>query len=470
MSESAYDLVVIGAGPGGYVAAVRAGQLGMKTAIVEAGALGGVCLNIGCIPTKALLHSADLLEEIKEAKRFGINVASFEFELAGAMKHKDTVVRQSTDGVAFLMKKNKIDVVGGRGTLIGRGQVHVQLTAGGERTLTARNVLIATGGRPRALPGTEFDGERVLSSTDMLGLKEVPSSLLSIGAGAIGIEFASMYRSYGSDVTVVEALPRIVPNEDEEVSAELAKAFQRRGIKTFAGAKIEGIDRSGEKVVVNVTDAAGKPQQFSVDKVLVSIGITPNTAGLGLESAGVKLNARGFIETDGFLRTSLEGVYAVGDCTANTPWLAHKASAEAILAVEHMAGHHVKAIEYGKIAACTYCNPEIASVGLTEARAREKGYDVKIGKFPFSASGKARVLGQGRFGFVKIVADARYGEVLGMHLIGPRVTELIAEGGLALTHEATAESLLQTIHAHPTLYEAIGEAAHGLVHGSPIHI
>jgi dihydrolipoamide dehydrogenase len=470
VSESVYDLVIIGSGPGGYVAAVRAGQLGMKTAIVEAGALGGVCLNIGCIPTKALLHSADLLEEVKEAKRFGINIAGFTFELAGAMKHKDTVVRQSTDGVAFLMKKNKVDVIGGRGTLIGRGQVQVQLSSGGERTLTAKHVMIAVGGRPRALPGTDFDGEKVLSSTDMLQLKEVPGSLLAIGAGAIGVEFASMYRSYGSEVTIVEALPRLVPNEDEEVSAELAKAFQRRGIKTFAGAKIESIDRSGAQVTVNIVDAAGKPQQFSVDRVLASIGITPNTAGLGLEAAGVKMNARGFIETDGFLRTSLEGVYAVGDCTANTPWLAHKSSAEGILAVEHMAGHHVKPIEYGKIAGATYCNPEIASVGLTEAKAREKGYEVKVGKFPFSASGKARVLGQGRFGFVKIVADARYGEVLGMHLIGPRVTELIAEGGLALTHEATAESMLQTVHAHPTLYEAIGEAVHGLVHGNPIHI
>ncbi|MFN3372760.1 MAG: FAD-dependent oxidoreductase, partial [Chloroflexus sp.] len=339
MSEQVYDLVVLGSGPGGYVAAIRAAQLGMKTAVIEVNALGGVCLNIGCIPTKALLHSADLLEEVKEAKRFGILVENVGFELAGAMKHKDTVVKQSTDGVAFLMKKNKIDVVAGRGRLIGRGQVHVQLNEGGERVLTGKQIIVATGGRPRPFPGVPFDGQRVLSSTDMLNLKVVPSRLLAIGAGAIGVEFASMFRSFGSEVTVVEALPRIVPNEDEEVSAELTKAFQRRGIKTLAGAKVESIDVGGEQVVVTVMDSAGKPQQIAVEKLLVSIGIAPNTENIGLEEVGVKVNSRGFIETDGFLRTSAEGIYAIGDCTTNTPWLAHKASAEGILAVEHMAGH-----------------------------------------------------------------------------------------------------------------------------------
>jgi dihydrolipoamide dehydrogenase len=464
-----YDVVIIGSGPGGYVAAVRAGQLGMKAAIVESNAMGGVCLNIGCIPTKALLHSADLLEEVKDGKRFGVNTEGVSFDLGGAMKHKDSVVKASTDGVNYLMKKNKVEVVAGWGTLAGRGQVHVKLNGGGERTLTAKHILVATGARPRPLPGTDFDGQRVLSSTDMLSLKEVPGSLLAIGAGAIGLEFASMFGAFGSDVTVVEALPRIAPNEDEEVSAELKKAFDRRGIKTLAGAKIEGIDVGGEKVVVSLTDSAGKQHQIGVDKLLVSIGISANTAGLGLEEAGVKLNQRGFIEVDGYLRAA-DGVYAIGDCSATTPWLAHKASAEGILAVEHMAGQHVSPIEYGKIAACTYTNPEIASVGLTEAKAKEKGYEVKVGKFPFSANGKARVLGQNRFGFIKIVAEKQYGEVLGMHMIGPRVTEMISEGGLALTHEATGESMLQTIHAHPTLYEAIGEAAHALEHGSAIHI
>jgi dihydrolipoamide dehydrogenase len=279
-----------------------------------------------------------------------------------------------------------------------------------------------------------------------------------------------MFRAFGSDVTVVEALPRIVPNEDEEVSAELSKALQRRGIKAMAGVKIDGIDAGGEKVVVSLLDSAGKPQKIAVDKVLVSIGILPNTQGIGLEEAGVKLNARGFVETDGFLRTSVDGVYAIGDCTANTPWLAHKASAEGILAVEHMAGQHVAPIEYGKIAACTYCSPEIASIGMSEAKAKEKGYDVKVGKFPFSANGKARAIGQNRFGFIKIVADKKYDEVLGIHMIGPNATEMISEAGIALSHEATGASMLHTIHAHPTLYEAIGEAAHALEHGSAIHI
>ncbi|MFV9504439.1 MAG: dihydrolipoyl dehydrogenase [Oscillochloridaceae bacterium umkhey_bin13] len=469
MSESVYDLVIIGSGPGGYVAAVRAAQLGMRTAIIEAGAMGGVCLNVGCIPTKALLHAADLLDEIKESKRFGIKVEGVNFELAGAMKHKDAVVKASTDGVNFLMKKNKVEVVAGWGRLAGRGQVHVQLNAGGERTLAAKHILVATGAQPRPFPGVPFDGERVLSSTDALKLTTTPKSLLAIGAGAIGVEFASMYRAFGSETTIVEALPRIVPNEDEEVSAELVKAFQRRGITTMAGAKVEGIDVGGEQVVVNLLTAEGKQQQVAVERLLVAIGILPNTKDIGLEAAGVTINSRGFIETDGYMRAA-DGVYAIGDCVAAAPWLAHKASAEGILAVEQMAGLHVTPIDYGKIAACTYCSPEIASVGLTEAKAKERGYAVKVGKFPFSANGKARVLGQSRFGFVKIVADKQYDEILGMHLIGPHVTELISEGGLALTHEATGESMLQTIHAHPTLYEAIGEAVHGLVHGAPIHI
>ncbi len=470
VSDSVYDVVIIGSGPGGYVAAIRAGQLGLRTAIVELGALGGVCLNVGCIPTKSLLHAADVLDEIREAKRFGISIGEVGFELAGAMKHKDAVVKASTEGVAFLMKKNKVEVVAGRGVIAGRGAVRVQLTAGGERTLAAKNIIVSTGGRPRPLPGAEFDRQRILSSTDMLGLKEMPGSLLAIGAGAIGVEFASMFRTFGSEVTVLEALPRIVPNEDEDVSAELSKAFQRRGIKAMAGVKIDGIDAGGEKVLVALIDSAGKPKQIAVDTILVSIGILPNTQGIGLEDAGVKLDSRGFIETDGFLRTSADGVYAVGDCTANTPWLAHKASAEGILAVEHIAGQHVVPISYGKIAACTYCSPEIASIGLSEARAKAQGHEVKVGKFSFSANGKARAIGQNRFGFVKIVAEKHYDEVLGVHIIGPNATEMIGEAAVALSHEATGASLLHTIHAHPTLHEVIGEAAHALVHGSALHI
>lgn len=469
MSEVQYDVVIIGSGPGGYVAAIRAGQLGLKTAVVEVGPLGGVCLNIGCIPTKALLHSADLLEEVHDGKRFGVMVNEIGFDLAVAMKHKQTVVKQSTDGVAYLFKKNKIDLYQGWGTIRSPGQVHIQLNAGGEQTLQAQHTIVATGAQPRTLPGIEFDEDRILSSTGMLDIKAVPQSLMVVGAGAIGVEFASMFKAFGSEVTLVEALPRIVPLEDEEVSAELAKVFQRRKIKVLAGAKLNGVDRSESQVVANITDSSGKEQQIQAERMLLGIGIAPRTQGLGLEDLGVKLDGRGFIEVDGYMRTSVEGIYAIGDCIP-TPWLAHVASAEGILVVERIAGHEVQPIDYDRVAACTYCSPEIASVGLTEARAKERGYDVKVGKFPFSANGKARILGQSRAGFVKIVADKQYDEILGIHLIGPQVTELISEGSIALSHEATGESMMHTIHAHPTLYEAIGEAAHAVVNGQAIHI
>jgi dihydrolipoamide dehydrogenase len=470
VSDIQYDVVIIGSGPGGYVAAVRAGQLGLKAAMVESGALGGVCLNVGCIPTKALLHSADLLEEFKESKRFGITTADVTFDLAGAMKHKQTVVRQSTQGVAFLMKKNKVDVYEGWGRLASKNSVHVQLNKGGEETLNAKHIVIATGAKPRTLPGVEFDEDRILSSTGVLELQQTPKSLLVVGAGAIGVEFASMFRSFGSEVTLVEALPRIVPLEDEEISAELTKVFKGRGINIMAGAKFNGVEHHADHVVVNVTDKDDKAHQINVERMLLGIGITPRTNDIGLDALGIGIDRRGFIEVDkGTLRTSIDTIYAIGDCI-NTPWLAHVASAEGIMVIEQIAGLHTQPINYDKIPACTYCNPEIASVGMTEAQAKEKGFDVKVGKFPFSANGKARILGQNRNGFVKIVAEQKYDELLGVHMIGPGVTELISEGGMALSHEATGESMMHTIHAHPTLYEAIGEAAHAVATGAAIHI
>jgi dihydrolipoamide dehydrogenase len=470
VSEKTYDVAILGSGPGGYVAAVRAGQLGLKTAIIERNALGGVCLNVGCIPTKALLHAADLLEEIKESKKFGISTSDIAFDLAGAMKHKQTVVRQSTQGVGYLMKKNKIDVYEGTGRLTGKTTVQVQLNKGGEETLTANNIIIATGARPRALPGIEFDHDRILSSTSILDLTEVPKSLLVIGGGAIGIEFASMFRSFGSEVTVVEALPRIVPLEDEEVSTELSKALKSRGITILAGAKLNGVEKQADHVTANVTDQDGKEHSIEVERMLLGVGIAPNTSDIGLEDMGITTDKRGFIDIDKeTLRTSVPNIYAIGDCI-NTPWLAHVASAEGIMVVEQIAGMHVQSINYNTIPACTYCNPEVASVGMTEAQAKEQGYEINVGKFPFSANGKARTLGQNKVGFVKIISDKKYDEVLGIHMIGPAVTELISEAGVALTHEATGESMMHTIHAHPTLHEAIGEAAHAVANGAAIHI
>ena len=471
MSDTQYDVIVVGAGPGGYVAAVRAAQLGLKTAIVERRFLGGVCLNIGCIPTKALLHTADLIEEMRESKRFGIVAGQVALDWDATLKYKEQVVKQITGGVGFLMKKNNIAVHMGTGHIRDRGTIQVTDGEGRQTTLTARNIIVATGARPRDLPqiGAQIDEDRILSSTGALELKEIPKSLLVVGASAIGCEFASMYRAFGVEVTLVEALPRIVPAEDEEISAELTKAFTRRGIKVLPGARLTSVDRSEAQVVATLTDAGGKEQKIAAERMLLGIGITPNTQGFGLEELGVERNNQGFIKVNAMLQTNVEGIYAIGDCAATAPWLAHKASAEGIIAAEHIAGHHPPALDYDKVPACTYCNPEVASVGLTEAEARERGYDVKVGKFPFSANGKATILGQ-RVGFVKVVAERKYDEVLGIHIIGPRATELIAEGGLALSHEATAESLMRTVHAHPTLYESLGEAEHAAAVGAAIHI
>jgi dihydrolipoamide dehydrogenase len=472
VSDTPYDVVVIGAGPGGYVAAIRASQLGLKAAVVERQYWGGVCLNIGCIPAKALLHTADLLDEARDAKRFGVIAQGVSLDFGAAMANKDRVVKVSTQGISYLMKKHKIDTFNGSGRLLGRGSVQVTDADGKQTNLTAKNVIIATGAKPRDIPqiGAAFDEDRILSSTGALALKEVPKSLLIIGAGAIGCEFASMYRAFGSEITLVEMLPRVVPLEDEEISAELGRAFTKRGIKVLTGAKLSGVDRSETQVVATIVDSNGKEQKVAAERMLVGIGWqASNNKGIGLEEAGVATDERGFIQVNGMMQTNVDGVYAIGDCTVKTPWLAHKASAEALVAAEHIAGHNPPAIDYEKVPGCTYTNPEIGSIGLTEAKARERGYDVKVGKFPFSANAKARIL-DARIGFIKVVADKQYDEVLGIHIIGPHATELIAEGGVALSHEATSESLMRTIHAHPTLYEALGEAEHAASEGEAIHI
>jgi dihydrolipoamide dehydrogenase len=473
VSETRYDIIVIGAGPGGYVAAIRAAQLGLKTAIVERQYMGGVCLNVGCIPTKALLHTADLLEEMHESRRFGILTNGISLDWSVALKNKDQVVRKMTQGVAFLMKKNKIDVHTGTGKLVSPTSVQVTAEDGKQTTLETQQIILAVGGNwKRGIPqiGAVVDEDRILSSTGALDLKEIPKSLIVVGAGAVGCEFASMYRSFGTEVTIIEVLPRILRLEDEEVSAEVMRAFTKRGIKVLTSANLKRVDRSESQVVATLTDKDGKEQKIAAERMLLGLGapLPSDSEALGLNALGVALDERGYIKVNEMMQTNVPSVYAIGDCVP-TIWLAHVASAEGILAVEHIAGHHPQPIDYDKVPNCTYCNPEVASIGLTEAKARERGYDVKIGKFPFSANSKATILGQ-TIGFVKIVSDTKYDEVLGVHIVGPRATELIAEGGVALSHEATSESLMRTIHAHPTLYEALGEAQHAAAEGAAIHI
>jgi dihydrolipoamide dehydrogenase len=466
MADKQYDLAVIGSGPGGYVAAIRAAQLGMKAVVVEKGEMGGVCLNIGCIPSKAFLHTAELLEEMKEGKRLGVVADNLRIDFGAVASHKERVVKQLTGGVAGLMKKNKVDVVKGFGRVTGPNSVGVQ-GDGGEQTLNAKNIIIATGSTPKSLPFAKIDEERILSSTGMLALKEVPKRLVVIGGGVIGVEMATAFHSFGSEVTILEALPRIISVADEDVSDELQKAMTRKGVKITTNAKVGGVDPTDGGVNVMYTDADGKEQKVEADKLLVAVARAPLTQNIGLEEVGVEINERGFVNVNGMMQTKVPSIYAIGDCVGKTG-LAHVASSEGVLAAEHMAGHHVTPINYDKVPSPIWSSPEVGFVGLTEAQARERGYDVKVGKFPFSANGHAMIR-LDRTGFVKIVADKKYDEVLGIHIIGPKATELLAEAGMALSHEATGESMAHTIHAHPTLYEAMLEASHGLFEG-PIHI
>ncbi|MDZ4340734.1 MAG: dihydrolipoyl dehydrogenase [candidate division NC10 bacterium] len=460
-----YDLIVIGSGPGGYVGAIRAAQLGMKVAIVERDRLGGVCLNWGCIPTKALLRNAEVIALLRRGEEFGFSFDNLRIDFSAAVQRSEQAARKLSKGVEYLMKKNRVTVVPGEGLLAGTGRVRV--TRNGQVTeLSAARILLATGSRPRELPGVPIDGKRVITSTEALSLPAVPRSLLIIGAGAVGVEFADVYNAYGSGVTLIEMLPRLLPVEDAEISRFLEKIFAKRGVTIRTGTRVEGVAVEGEQVRVQVAREE-KRETLTGDVVLVAIGRIPNSEGLGLAEAGVKLDRGGFIAVNDRLETSGTGIYAIGDVVAG-PLLAHRAMAEAIVAVEGMAGQDVRRTDPLKIPNCTYCSPQVASVGLTEEQAKEKGLQVKVGRFSLQASGKAVALGDTE-GFVKVVAEAEYGEVLGLHIIGPEATEMIAEATMARTLEATLEDVHRSVHAHPTLSEAVGEACLAAL-GRPIHM
>ncbi|MES1240642.1 MAG: dihydrolipoyl dehydrogenase [Acidobacteriota bacterium] len=464
MAREEFDLIIIGSGPGGYVAAIRAGQLGMKVACVEKDPkLGGTCLHRGCIPTKALLHTASVLDEIREAGGLGIDVAEPKLDVGRAQERKRKVVDSNARGIEGLFKKNKVTWLRGFGRMTGAHEVEVE-GPDGKATYGAKRMMIATGSVPRDIPIAPSDGERVLNSDHILELGRVPASLAVLGAGAVGTEFASIYTSFGSKVTLIEMLPRILPIEDEEVSAELEKNIRRRGIKVMTGTKMAGFEKTEGGVRLNL-EKDGKTDTLEAEMLLVAVGRKPLTENLGLEALGVELE-RGYVKVNGFMQSAVPHVYAIGD-VVNTPWLAHVASAEGILAVEHMAGLPVKPINYDRVPSCTYCEPEVASVGLTEAKAKERGYDVQVGKFPLTALGKAKILGK-TAGFVKIVRDKKYDEILGVHIVGAHATDLIAEACVALQMEGTDEELFRTMHAHPTLSEAVMEAAHA-AHGQAIH-
>ena len=469
---NSYDVVIIGAGTGGYVAAIRCAQLGKKVAVVEKQkALGGTCLIWGCIPTKALLEHAHALKVIRDAKEWGVTLPSAApaIDMNQVQSRKDRIVTGLTRGVEFLFRKNKIDWIKGTARLAGQGKIDI--VEGEKQTLEAKEIVIATGSSARSVPGIEIDRTRIITSDEAIGLKDVPKSLVIMGSGAVGVEFASIYRRFGSEVTIIELLPRLVPVEDEAISAELEKSFKKQGIKALTGTKVTKAAAGASGVDIEAQTPDGKTQKVSADLLLVATGRGPVTSGLGVEEAGISME-KGYVKVDDLYRTSVANVSAIGDVitmgTGVHPQLAHVSSAEGILVAERIAGEEVRPINYDHVPSCTYCDPEIGSVGLTEAEARQKGYDVRVGSFPFGVLGRAKMAGEGE-GFVKIVADRKYDEILGVHMIGPRSTELIAEAVLALRLECTVEELIRTIHAHPTFAEADGEAAHA-THGAAIHL
>ena len=455
MAETAYDVVIIGSGPGGYVAAVRAGQLGLKTAIVEREALGGICLNWGCIPTKALLRSAEIYQTLQRLDEFGLKAENIGYDAQAIVKRSRKVATQLSNGVRFLMKKNKVDVIEGTGKLAGAGRVSID-GKNGRRELQAKDIILATGARARTLPGIEPDGKLVWTYREAMVPPAMPKSLLVIGSGAIGIEFASFYRAFGVEVTVVEVLDRILPVEDEEISDFAAKAFRKQGMKILTSAKVEKLDRAADSVTATIALKDGKTEKLTVERVISAVGITGNVEDLGLAEAGVKVE-KGHVVVNEWLETGVKGIYAIGDLVG-APWLAHKAMHEGVLAVERIAGEKgLHPLDRSKIPGCTYSTPQIASVGPTEAQAKEGGREIRVGRFPFRGNGKAIALGEPE-GFVKTVFDAHTGELLGAHMIGAEVTELIQGYTVARTLESTEADLMQSIFPHPTLSEMMHES------------
>ena len=469
MAEDIYDVAIIGSGPGGYTAAIRAGQLGLKACLIEKDErLGGTCLQVGCIPTKALLFNAEIYDHLKAGKEFGIEATNgFKVNWASIQARKDKIVLKHTRGLEFLMRKNKVTVVKGYGHLTGpRKEGVFTVEVRGASSVKARNVILATGSEAKMLPGLAPD-DRVLTNIEILELKAIPKSLVVVGAGAVGVEFASIYKSFDADVTILEMLPRLVPLEDEEISKELMRAFSKRGIKSFVGTKVEKVEKANTGIAVAFTPPDGNQQRIEAERILIAVGRAPQTANIGLEKTNIK-SERGFIHTNEWMETQEPGIYAVGDIIAGFPQLAHVAFMQGMVAVAHIAGKPARPLDRDKIPNCTYCEPQISSVGMTEAQARQSGREVKIGKFPFSANSKASIVGSHE-GFVKVVADPKYGEILGVHIIGPQATEMIAEAVAAMESEATIEELMFTIHPHPTLSEAMFDGIEN-VYGLSINI
>jgi dihydrolipoamide dehydrogenase len=463
--EQNFDVAIIGSGPGGYVAAIRASQLNLKTVLIERDKLGGICLNWGCIPTKALLKNAEIISQLKNAKDFGITIDNFSFDFEKIIKRSRRVADTNSKGVEFLMKKNNITVLYGSAKLASPNTIEIQSNDGKASKIQANHIIISTGGRPRTIPGIDIDGSKVISSRAAMSLEKKPDSMVIIGAGAIGIEFAYFYNELDTEITIIEMLDNVLPIEDKEITDLLAKNFKKNKIKIHTSAKVESLKKTGSGVEVSFT-ADGKTEKVTADLALMAIGIQGNSENLGLEKLGVKIE-KSFIQVNEWYQTNIEGIYAIGDIIG-PPLLAHVASHEAIICVEKIAGLNPHQMDYGNVPGCTYCNPQVASIGLTEEKALAEGYEIQIGRFPYSASGKARAIGE-REGLVKLIFDKKYGELLGAHIIGAEATELIAELGLAKSLESTPMEILKTIHAHPTLSEMIMEAA-GDALGEAIHL